>query len=36
LLKEHAEQTVEVTGKVFQAGGANAIQISEVKKGYKS
>ena len=36
LLKEHAEQWVEVTGKVFQAGGANAIQISEVKKADKS
>ena len=36
LLKEHAEQWVEVTGKVFEAGGANVIRISEVKKAYKS
>jgi hypothetical protein len=36
LLKEHAEHLVEVTGKTFRAGGAHAIQISEVKKGYKS
>ncbi len=34
LLKEHAEQVVEVRGKVFKAGGANAIQIADVKTGH--
>jgi hypothetical protein len=31
-LKEFAEQRVTVSGKVFDAGGANAIQIASVKK----
>jgi hypothetical protein len=31
-LKEFAEQRVTVTGKLFDAGGANAIQIASVKK----
>lgn len=30
LLREHAEQQVTVTGKVFEAGGAMAIQIDKV------
>ena len=29
-LKEYAEQTVTVTGKVFEAGGANAIRIESI------
>ena len=36
MLKEHAERVVDVTGKAFHAGGSHAIQISEVKKAYKS
>ena len=32
LLKEFAEQEVTVTGKVFVAGGASAIQIEEIAK----
>lgn len=31
-LKEFAEQTVTVTGKVFDAGGANAIQIASIRR----
>jgi len=31
-LKEFAEQRVTVSGKVFEAGGAKAIQIASVKK----
>jgi hypothetical protein len=31
-LKEFAEQRVTVSGKVFEAGGANAIQIASIKK----
>ncbi len=31
-LKEFAEQRVTVSGKVFEAGGAQAIQIASVKK----
>jgi hypothetical protein len=31
-LKEFAEQRVTVSGKVFEAGGSKAIQISSVKK----
>lgn len=31
-LKEFAEQRVTVSGKVFEAGGARAIQIASVKK----
>ena len=31
-LKEFAEQRVTVSGKVFDAGGANAIQIASIKK----
>lgn len=31
-LKEFAEQQVTVTGKVFPAGGANAIQIDAVRR----
>lgn len=30
-LKPYAEQQVTVTGKVFEAGGANAIQIASIK-----
>ncbi|MEE8061859.1 MAG: hypothetical protein V3T16_08505, partial [Gemmatimonadales bacterium] len=32
MLKEFAEQEVTVTGKVFVAGGASAIQIEEIAK----
>ncbi len=32
-LKEFAEQRVTVSGKVFDAGGAHAIQIASIKKG---
>jgi hypothetical protein len=31
-LKAYAEQTVTITGKVFSAGGANAIRIDEIQK----
>ncbi len=31
-LKEFAEQRVTVSGKVFDAGGAQAIQIASIKK----
>jgi hypothetical protein len=31
-LKEFAEQRVTVSGKVFEAGGAKAIQIASIKK----
>ncbi len=33
-LKEYAEQTVQVKGTVFEAGGASAIKIAEIKKAY--
>jgi hypothetical protein len=32
-LKAYAEQKVKVTGKVFEAGGANAIQIASIDRG---
>ena len=32
ILKDYAEQTVQVTGMIFEAGGASAIKIAEIKK----
>jgi hypothetical protein len=32
-LKEFAEQTVRISGKVFEAGGAKAIQIEQISRG---